>query len=99
VSEHSFELRRTLACELFCAQVPTEVLERLLDLRVGAATILEWLKRLEHGMQTMEETRGVRLTYDACWQCSTLRPGHAEDCLLGKAMATYKTGTESKDGP
>lgn len=73
-------LERIVACVKFCQHLPTETLEALLEIQVGAATVLQWLRQQQHGCRVDPDGP------DVCWQCQHVEPQHGEDCLLGKAV-------------
>lgn len=77
--------RRTAACVKFCDRLPTELLEKLIGRRIGAATFIQWLKR----NLTFRYDDDPSNYQDVCIECDhVVETGspHGENCLLAEAM-------------
>lgn len=63
----------------FCDGLPTDLLQALLNLNYGAATVLKLL-------QFAEWIPDEENDWESCFRCSTLNPNHGEECEVGQIL-------------
>lgn len=83
-------IERAVACVNFCQHLSTETLEALTKERVGAATLIQWIRKNPTFDVWYEYGDEYDLCiHDVCIQCdhavSSTQP-HAEDCLLKQTL-------------
>lgn len=86
VAEVAAANRRFAAAVNFCQHIPTELLEALTKERVGAATLIQWIRRCNSFIDDEDYCN-----YAVCPQCSHVVSHcspHDDECLLKKTLDT-----------